>query len=222
MLKTLLIFIAVIFIATIGRNILAGNGPAGKKIKVLKNQTEVKSMSDLVLNAKIVTDKGEINIKLYPEVAPLTVLNFAHLAKRGYYDNLIFHRVIEDFMIQGGDPTGTGAGGPGYQFGDEFKEGVIFDRKGLLAMANAGKNTNGSQFFITHVETPWLNYHHTIFGEVVSDEDQKVVDAVEQGDVIKTIEITGDFDKFLTEENKKMTEQMDEALDAQFPNLKKY
>ena len=222
MLKTLLGFIVVIFLVTIGRNILAGQGIAGKKIKTLKNQTEVKSMSDLVLNAKIVTDKGEINLKLFPEVAPLTVLNFAHLAKRGYYDNLTFHRVIADFMIQGGAPTGTGAGGPGYQFGDEFKEGVIFNKKGLLAMANAGKNTNGSQFFITHVETPWLNYHHTIFGEVVSDEDQKVVDAVAQGDTIKTIEITGDFDKFLTEENKKMTEQMDEALDAQFPNLKKY
>ena len=132
MLKTLLVFIVVIFLATIGRNILAGQGIAGKKIKVLKNQTEVKSMSDLVLNAKIVTDKGEINLKLFPEVAPLTVLNFAHLAKRGYYDNLTFHRVIADFMIQGGDPTGTGAGGPGYQFGDEFKEGVILEVHHIL------------------------------------------------------------------------------------------
>ena len=220
MIKTLILFIVVIFLVTIGRNKLAGT-PVRKNIKILENKAEV-SMSDLVLNAKIVTDKGDINLKLFPEVAPLTVLNFTHLAKRGYYDNLKFHRVIADFMIQGGDPTGTGAGGPGYQFGDEFKEGLVFDRKGLLAMANAGKNTNGSQFFITHVETPWLNYHHTIFGEVVSDADQEVVNKIAQGDIIKTIEITGDFDKFLTEENKKMTEQMDEMLDGQFPNLKKY
>lgn len=220
MLKTLVIFIVVIFLVTIGRNKLAGNH-AGKNIKILENKAEV-VMSDLVLNAKIVTDKGEINLKLFPEVAPLTVLNFAHLAKRGYYDNLKFHRVISDFMIQGGDPTGTGAGGPGYQFGDEFKEGVVFDRKGLLAMANAGKNTNGSQFFITHVETPWLNYHHTIFGEVVSAVDQDVVNKIAQGDVIKTIEITGDFDKFMTEENKKMADQIDEILDSQFKDLRKY
>lgn len=220
MLKTLVIFIVVIFLVTIGRNKLAGNH-AGKNIKILENKAEV-VMSDLVLNAKIVTDKGEINLKLFPEVAPLTVLNFAHLAKRGYYDNLKFHRVISDFMIQGGDPTGTGAGGPGYQFGDEFKEGVVFDRKGLLAMANAGKNTNGSQFFITHVETPWLNYHHTIFGEVVSAADQDVVNKIAQGDVIKTIEITGDFDKFMTEENKKMADQIDEILDSQFKDLRKY
>lgn len=220
MLKTLIVFIVVIFLVTIGRNKLAG-ATVRKNIKTLENKTEV-PMSELVLNAKIVTDKGDINLKLFPEVAPLTVLNFAHLAKRGYYDNLKFHRVIEDFMIQGGDPTGTGAGGPGYQFGDEFKEGVVFDRKGLLAMANAGKNTNGSQFFITHVETPWLNYHHTIFGEVVSDADQDVVNKIAQNDVIKTIEITGDFDKFMTEENKKMATQIDEILDSQFKNLKKY
>ena len=220
MLKTLIVFIVVIFLVTIGRNKLAG-ATVRKNIKTLENKTEV-PMSELVLNAKIITDKGDINLKLFPEVAPLTVLNFAHLAKRGYYDNLKFHRVIEDFMIQGGDPTGTGAGGPGYQFGDEFKEGVVFDRKGLLAMANAGKNTNGSQFFITHVETPWLNYHHTIFGEVVSDADQDVVNKIAQNDVIKTIEITGDFDKFMTEENKKMATQIDEILDSQFKNLKKY
>ena len=220
MLKTLIVFIVVIFLVTIGRNKLAG-ATVRKNIKTLENKTEV-PMSELVLNAKIITDKGDINLKLFPEVAPLTVLNFAHLAKRGYYDNLKFHRVIEDFMIQGGDPTGTGAGGPGYQFGDEFKEGVVFDRKGLLAMANAGKNTNGSQFFITHVETPWLNYHHTIFGEVVSDADQDVVNKIAQNDVIKTIEITGDFDEFMTEENKKMATQIDEILDSQFKNLKKY
>lgn len=183
---------------------------------------EVKKMENITLNAKIVTDRGDINLKLFPGIAPFTVLNFVNLSNRGYYDGLKFHRVIEDFMIQGGDPTGTGAGGPGYNFIDEFQEGITFSRKGILAMANAGPNTNGSQFFITHVETPWLNYKHTIFGEVVSDEDQKVVDSVKQGDIIKTIEITGDVDKFLSEsDNKEILGQMNEALDAQFPNLKK-
>ena len=183
---------------------------------------EVKVMENIKLNAKIVTSKGDINLVLFPEVAPITVLNFAHLSKRGYYDGLKFHRVIADFMIQGGDPTGTGAGGPGYNFGDEFKEGVVFNKKGILAMANAGKDTNGSQFFITHVDTPWLNYKHTIFGEVVSDEDQKVVDSIAQGNIIKTIEITGDTDAFFNnEENKEITDQIDQCIDAKFPNLKK-
>lgn len=187
---------------------------------IKNNLSGVISMTDVNLNAKIITDRGEINIKLFPEVAPFTVLNFVHLSKIGYYNNLKFHRVIEDFMIQGGDPTGTGAGGPGYQFHDEFKEGVVFDKPGLLAMANAGKNTNGSQFFITHVETPWLNYHHTIFGEVVSSEDQEVVNQVLQGDFIKSIEITGDLDKIYTEETKETVEQMNEALKEKFPSLK--
>jgi peptidyl-prolyl cis-trans isomerase B (cyclophilin B) len=190
--------------------------------KPSKLKGEGTKMENIQLNAKIITDKGDINVKLYPGIAPFTVLNFVNLSKRGYYDGLKFHRVIEDFMIQGGDPTGTGAGGPGYNFIDEFQEGITFSRKGLLAMANAGPNTNGSQFFITHVETPWLNYKHTIFGEVVSDEDQKVVDTIKQGDFIKTIEITGDVEKFMDEpENKKLLTQMNEALDAQFPNLKK-
>ena len=123
-------------------------------------------------------------------------------------------------MIQGGDPTGTGAGGPGYQFGDEFIEEFTFNEPGKLAMANAGPGTNGSQFFITHVPTEWLNYKHTIFGEVVSDADQAVVNKVEQGDTIETIEITGDVDKFL-EANKEMTEKMDEILAQTMPNLKK-
>lgn len=155
------------------------------------------------LQAIIKTDKGEINLNLFPEVAPVTVINFITLAKSGYYNGLKFHRVIKDFMIQGGDPTGTGAGGPGYQFGDEFKKEVTFNKKGLLAMANAGPNTNGSQFFITHVPTEWLNYRHTIFGEVISDKDQSVVDNIEQGDVMNEIVIVGDSDKLLEDENTK-------------------
>ena len=155
------------------------------------------------LQAIIKTDKGEINLNLFPEVAPVTVINFITLVKSGYYNGLKFHRVIKDFMIQGGDPTGTGAGGPGYQFGDEFKKEVTFNKKGLLAMANAGPNTNGSQFFITHVPTEWLNYRHTIFGEVVSDKDQNVVDNIEQGDTMNEIVIVGDSDKLLEDENTK-------------------
>ena len=153
------------------------------------------------LQAIIKTNKGEINLNLFSDVAPVTVLNFITLAKTSYYNGLKFHRVIEDFMIQGGDPTGTGAGGPGYQFGDEFKEGVVFNKKGLLAMANAGPNTNGSQFFITHVPTEWLNYKHTIFGEVVSQKDQDVVDSIKQNDIMNEVIIVGNTDR-LIEDNK--------------------
>jgi peptidylprolyl isomerase len=115
------------------------------------------------------TTSGEIVFQLYPEVAPKAVKNFVGLVEKGYYDGIIFHRVIKNFMIQGGDPTGTGRGGEslwGNAFEDEFKPGIVFDKKGILAMANSGKNTNGSQFFITTVKTPWLNGRHTIFGEV--------------------------------------------------------
>lgn len=184
------------------------------------NIKEEKQVENIVLNAKIKTAKGDINLKLFPEVAPITVTNFVHLAKRGYYNGLKFHRVIADFMIQGGDPTGTGAGGPGYQFGDEFKEGVVFDKKGLLAMANAGPNTNGSQFFITHVPTEWLNYKHTIFGEVVSETDQKVVDSIAQGDVMETVEISGDVDTFLKSQAE-MVKNIDEILAQTMPELGK-
>ena len=181
---------------------------------------EAGTVENIVLNAKIKTDKGDINLKLFPEVAPMTVTNFVQLSRRGYYDGLKFHRVIEDFMIQGGDPTGTGAGGPGYQFRDEFKEGVIFDKPGKLAMANAGPNTNGSQFFITHVPTGWLNYKHTIFGEVVSEDDQKIVNEIKQGDKITGIEITGDVDK-LVEAQAELIKNIDDILAQTMPNLKK-
>jgi peptidylprolyl isomerase len=129
------------------------------------------------MNEKIVvleTSQGTIEIKLMPEVAPKACENFMGLVEKGYYNGLIFHRVIKDFMIQGGDPTGTGRGGEsiwGASFEDEVRSDVKFDRRGLLAMANAGPNTNGSQFFITTVETPWLNMRHTIFGEVISGFD---------------------------------------------------
>ena len=147
------------------------------------------------LFAVITTEKGEIILKLFYKETPMTVANFVGLAEgtldaakgKPFYDGLKFHRVISDFMIQGGDPAGNGTGGPGYKFPDEFVEGFIFDKPGKLAMANSGSNTNGSQFFITHVPTDWLNYKHTIFGEVVSGQD--IVDSVSQGDTIKSIKI---------------------------------
>jgi cyclophilin family peptidyl-prolyl cis-trans isomerase len=117
--------------------------------------------------ARMKTDKGTMVIDLFADKASKTVNNFVFLAQEGFYDGLIFHRVINDFMVQGGDPTGTGSGGPGYKFGDEFHPGLKHDKPGILSMANAGPGTNGSQFFITHVPTPWLDNKHSIFGQVV-------------------------------------------------------
>lgn len=208
--------IVILLLIIVGGFLYHSKKGAGAKLDI----KEGKIVENLVLNAKIKTSKGDINLRLLPEVAPMTVTNFVHLSRRGYYDGLKFHRVIADFMIQGGDPTGTGAGGPGYQFGDEFKQVVVFDVPGKLAMANAGPGTNGSQFFITHVPTDWLNYKHTIFGEVVAPEDQEIVNKVQQGDIIETIEISGDVEKFL-EANKEMTEEMDKILAQTMPNLKK-
>lgn len=117
------------------------------------------------------TDKGDIKVKLFASKVPNTVNNFVFLANEGFYDNTIFHRVINDFMAQGGDPTGTGMGGPGYKFKDEFDSSLRHDKPGILSMANAGPNTNGSQFFITHVPTPWLDNKHSVFGEVIEGLD---------------------------------------------------
>jgi len=146
------------------------------------------------LYANFDTDRGPVRVELYPDKAPLTVANFVNLAKRGFYDGLNFHRVIKDFMIQGGCPQGTGTGGPGYKFEDEANNGVRHER-GVLSMANAGPNTNGSQFFITHVATPWLDGKHTVFGKVV--DGMEVVDKVAQGDKIKSVKIEDDADAAL-------------------------
>lgn len=140
------------------------------------------------------TDRGPIKVELAQDKAPLTVANFVNLAKRGFYDGLNFHRVIPDFMIQGGCPEGSGRGGPGYRFEDETNNGLRHER-GVLSMANAGPGTNGSQFFITHVATPWLDGRHTVFGKVL--EGQDVVDAIRQGDMIKSVKIEGDSDAAL-------------------------
>ncbi|MBT5953131.1 peptidylprolyl isomerase [bacterium] len=147
------------------------------------------------LTATIETKKGSINLNLFEDKAPVTVLNFVNLSERGYYNGLSFHRVIDNFMIQGGCPDGTGAGSPGYQFEDEFDSSLKHNKPGILSMANAGPGTNGSQFFITHVETPWLDNKHTIFGEVQSEVDMSTVNTIHMGDDIVSITINGDTSK---------------------------
>ncbi|MCS7060313.1 MAG: peptidylprolyl isomerase [Thermoflexales bacterium] len=146
--------------------------------------------------ARLKTGKGDIVVELFADKAPRTVNNFVFLAREGFYDNTTFHRVIKPFMIQGGDPTGTGRGGPGYRFADEFHKELRHDAPGILSMANAGPNTNGSQFFITHIPTPHLDNRHTVFGKVIEGMD--VVNAIperdpararEPGEKLFTIEI---------------------------------
>lgn len=151
------------------------------------------------ISATFDTSKGEIHLDLYPEQAPVTVANFVNLCQRGFYNNLVFHRVIADFMVQGGCPQGKGTGGPGYKFQDEFAPELRHDKPGRFSMANSGPNTNGSQFFITHLPTPWLDDAHTIFGAVKSEADQDCVNNIVQGDTIKTVSITGDVEALLAE-----------------------
>ncbi len=139
--------------------------------------------------ATITTNRGEIRLELFEDKTPKTVANFVKLATESFYDGLKFHRVIEDFMVQAGCPKGTGTGGPGYTFGDEFDPSLKHDKPGILSMANSGPNTNGSQFFITHVPTPWLDGKHSIFGRVLGD-GQKVVDSIKQGDVMEKVTIS--------------------------------
>ena len=150
------------------------------------------------LTAVVTTKKGDIRITLFPTEAPLTVANFVNLVQRGYYDGLTFHRVIADFMIQGGDPTGTGKGGPGYNFADEFSPSRRHTSAGVLSMANAGPGTNGSQFFITHGPTPHLDDRHSIFGKVSSG--QEIVDAIAQGDSMEKVVIEGDPSALLADQ----------------------
>jgi peptidyl-prolyl cis-trans isomerase B (cyclophilin B) len=139
--------------------------------------------------ATITTDRGDIRLELYADKAPKTVANFEKLAGEGFYDGLKFHRVVADFMIQGGCPKGTGTGGPGYTFEDEFHPDLKHDGPGVLSMANSGPNTNGSQFFITHVATPWLDGKHSVFGHVIEG-TQKVVNAIRQGDRMDKVTVT--------------------------------
>ncbi len=179
--------IIVSLLAILALSSCSAAGNKGKNMEALKGKEGVFAVLE--------TEKGTIILNLFYKETPMTVANFVGLAEgtldaakgKPFYDGLKFHRVISDFMIQGGDPLGNGTGGPGYKFADEFVEGYVFDKPGKLAMANSGANTNGSQFFITHVPTDWLNYKHTIFGEVLDGQD--VVDKVAQGDTIKSLKI---------------------------------
>jgi peptidyl-prolyl cis-trans isomerase B (cyclophilin B) len=179
-------------------------GPGKSSGDVQSASPEVQIDPEKKYCATISTAKGDIILELFADKVPITVDNFVSLARDGFYDGVTFHRVIPDFMIQGGDPTGTGSGGPGYTFDDEFHPELKHDRPGVLSMANSGANTNGSQFFITHVSTPWLDAYdedgnlkncadpnvscHAVFGQVIEGMD--VVLAIEVGDVIETITIT--------------------------------
>lgn len=174
---------------------------------VAGTQDVARLMSDIRILLK--TGKGDIEATLFSSKAPVTVANFLNLAQRGYYEGITFHRVIPDFMVQGGDPSGTGGGGPGYNFEDEVKTGLKHDKPGIFSMANRGPGTNGSQFFITHVPTPWLDGKHTVFGEVTKGQD--VVNAIKQGDKIVKIEVL-DSPKELFEAQKKRIAEWEKAL----------
>ncbi len=169
-----------------------------------------------MLKVLLSTDKGDIHLQLFDEQTPMTCANFVNLIQRGYYDGLKFHRVIPDFMIQGGCPQGTGTGGPGYKFGDECLPALKHATPGILSMANAGPGTNGSQFFITHVPTPWLDGKHTVFGKVESAADQKVVNAIAGGDRIKKATVEGDTLALLTK-MKSQIETWNKTLDKSYP-----
>ncbi len=170
------------------------------------------------LTAVFDTSKGEIRIKLFADQAPVTVASFVNLAQRGYYKDLSFHRVIEDFMVQGGCPQGSGMGGPGYKFENECLSELKHDKPGVLSTANAGPGTNGSQFFITHLATPWLDGNHSVFGEVVSESEMDVVNAIVQGDKINNITIEGDASALLEAKADRVSE-WNEILDREFPDL---
>lgn len=165
-------------------------------------------MSDIKLTLH--TSKGDIDATFFADDTPITCANFLNLAKRGYYDGISFHRVIPNFMIQGGDPTGSGSGGPGYRFGDECNPALKHDKAGIFSMANAGPGTNGSQFFITHGATPHLNGKHTVFGEVSQGQD--IVDSIAQGDTITSVTVHGDTTE-LFEAQKDNLEHWNSILD---------
>ena len=194
--------------------ILGGCSFFGKKESV-----DITRYNDI--RATFVTSQGDIEFYLYPEAAPITVANFVNLALRGYYDNTVFHRDIENFMIQGGDPTGTGQGTPGYLTNDEFVDWLDFYQPGMLAMANMGPNTNGSQFFITIYPADSLNQRYTIFGEFVTQGDYDRIKKLEKDDVIKEIKINGHADLLLSL-NKDRVDEWNKILDKEYPNLKKY
>ena len=186
----------------------------------------------MAVYAHFETTLGNFTVELFEDKAPKTVANFAGLAEgskewthpktgdrhtKPYYDGIVFHRVIQGFVIQGGDPLGQGFGGPGFQFEDEFHPSLRHDRAGILSMANAGPNTNGSQFFVTHVPTPWLDRKHSIFGQV--SEGQDVVDAIKKGDTLRSVVIEGDVSS-LEQKFESQLAAWNKTLDAKFPRKK--
>ena len=173
------------------------------------------------LRVTFVTTQGSVNFYLYPEAAPETVASFLNLAKRGYYDNNTIHRAVENFVVQAGDPTGTGRGGPGYTIKDEIVGWLDFFQQGMLAMANAGPGTGGSQYFMTIYPAEWLNGKHTIFGEYIDDSDFEIIRKLEYGDVIKEIRFQGNVNAFLSIHKDKI-DAWNEKIDKEYPNLKKY
>lgn len=180
----------------------------------MSNEAEA---ADSKLSVTMETNKGNIEIALTPDKTPVTVANFVNLVKRGYYDGITFHRVIANFMIQGGDPEGTGRGGPGYTFEDEFHPSLKHSKPGILSMANAGPDTNGSQFFITHVPTPHLDNRHSVFGEVTKGQD--VVDSIQIGDKIVKVTLHGDADAVLAGASEKIAKWNDK-LNTTYPAKK--
>ena len=172
--------------------------PSGEK--PTQNETDNPKSKDEVSDIKIIlkTSKGDIHATMFSSKVPVTTANFLNLASRGYYDGITFHRVIPNFMIQGGDPTGSGRGGPGYRFEDEFDRSLRHSKAGIFSMANAGPGTNGSQFFITHGPTPHLDDKHSVFGEVTKGQD--VVDSIQQGDKIEGIEIVDSTDALFADQ----------------------
>jgi peptidyl-prolyl cis-trans isomerase B (cyclophilin B) len=173
----------------------------------------------VTITARFETGKGPINVDLHADQTPVTVASFCNLVRRGFYDGLTFHRVIPDFMVQGGCPEGSGRGGPGYKFEDEFAGALRHDGPGVLSMANAGPGTNGSQFFITHLETAWLDGKHTVFGRVRGAEDQATVNAIVQGDRIDSVTVEGDVEALLAAQSKRV-EGWNKTLDKNFPRLR--
>ena len=169
------------------------------------------------LSVTIETTKGTIKAELYPEKTPITVANFVNLVNRGYYDGITFHRVIPNFMIQTGDPLGNGTGGPGYTFKDEFDPSLKHSSAGVLSMANRGPNTNGSQFFITHKDTPWLDNKHSVFGKVVSGQD--IVDKIQKGDRMKKVTVEGDTTAVMQKAATNIA-GWNKVLDERFPKKK--
>jgi peptidyl-prolyl cis-trans isomerase B (cyclophilin B) len=172
------------------------------------------------LYAIIETNKGNIKLELFDADVPYTVANFVNLSKREFYNGIVFHRVINDFMIQCGCPQGTGTGGPGYDFEDEFVRGLRHDKPGILSMANAGPNTNGSQIFITHTPTPHLDNRHSVFGQVASQEDMDVVNNIAQGDKIISVTIEGDTSS-LKEKAEDKLKEWNRHINRAFPKLPK-